>query len=179
MRDLRQVDCLLQGAPQSTETEGAPPRQWAAPCNPPRRKRTDPRTCLRCSDNFVLSLFKAQDADVPVSVKLIRNSGTQPVGYAFLDFSSHEDAKRVLATYNGAPIPGVRGVHFRLNWGSGSKRPTSTALISDSLFVGDLAPEVKDAMLLEHFAKRFPECISAKVVVDPSTVRLACAPRMH
>ena len=141
------------------------------------------------------SLFKAQDGDAPVSVKLIRNTASQPVGYAFLDFATHEDAKRVLATYNGTPIPGLRGLHFRLNWGSGARRSMANNVsTSDSLFVGDLAPEVKvsfhvllgfpsapwltnrvgisqDITLFEHFSKQFPNCVSGKVVVDPSSVR--------
>jgi len=107
---------------------------------------TRPLSPKKYSENFILGLFVAQEGDAPVSVKLIRNQGTQPGGYAFLEFSSHNDAKRVLATYNGSQIPGSHAF-FRLNWSSGSKKTAPNAFVSDSLFVGDLSSDIKVSYL--------------------------------
>lgn len=41
----------------------------------------------------------------------MRNKSTQiSLGYGFLDFSSHEAANTVLATYNGKAMPGTNNV---------------------------------------------------------------------
>lgn len=43
-----------------------------------------------------------------VSVKVIKDKMTGlPSGYGFVEFDSHETAKKVLETCNGAPIPGM------------------------------------------------------------------------
>lgn len=46
-----------------------------------------------------------------VSVKIMRNKSTQvSLGYGFLEFSSHDAANTVLATYNGKAMPGTNNV---------------------------------------------------------------------
>ena len=43
-----------------------------------------------------------------LSVKIIKNKMTGlPAGYGFVEFESHEDAKRVKESLNGTPIPGL------------------------------------------------------------------------
>jgi RNA recognition motif-containing protein len=124
-----------------------------------------------------------------ISAKVIRNKlNGQSEGYGFLEFRTHEGAEAVLRTYNGQPMPNTDQV-FRLNWaafgvGKGNpegdgpcfilcKAPRSQACSSSltaphtaadySIFVGDLAPDVTDFLLQEHFRQFFPSVRSAKV----------------
>ncbi|KAF5778236.1 putative RNA recognition motif domain, nucleotide-binding alpha-beta plait domain superfamily [Helianthus annuus] len=59
---------------------------------------------------------------------------------------------------------------FRLNWesfSSGDKRADSGSDLS--IFIGDLAPDVTDALLYETFSGRYPSVKGAKVVFDSNT----------
>lgn len=59
-----------------------------------------------------------------VSVKVMRNKATQiSLGYGFLEFSSHDAASTVLATFNGKAMPGTNNV-FRCD-PRGSRQPTA------------------------------------------------------
>lgn len=61
---------------------------------------------------------------------------------------------------------------FRLNWAAfstGDRRPETGSDLS--IFVGDLASDVTDAMLTDTFASRFPSVKGAKVVVDANSGR--------
>ncbi|XP_010540323.1 PREDICTED: polyadenylate-binding protein RBP47B [Tarenaya hassleriana] len=107
------------------------------------------------------------------SVKVIRNKQTcQSEGYGFVEFSSRAAAEEVLQNYNGSPMPNA-DQPFRLNWASfstGEKRVSENG--SDlSIFVGDLAPDVTDTLLLETFASGYPSVKGAKVVIDSTTGR--------
>lgn len=63
---------------------------------------------------FNLALFAATGS--LVSVKIMRNKSTQiSLGYGFLDFSSHEAANTVLATFNGKAMPGTNNVFRSAN----------------------------------------------------------------
>ncbi|KAJ2651210.1 hypothetical protein GGH99_007670, partial [Coemansia sp. RSA 1285] len=56
----------------------------------------------------------------PMAVKMIRDRLTGgPANYCFLEFSSQTEAERILATYNGKPMPLPFDRPFRLNWASG------------------------------------------------------------
>ncbi|KAJ1549913.1 hypothetical protein HK405_001936, partial [Cladochytrium tenue] len=106
-----------------------------------------------------------------VTVKMIRDkaSGTC-AGYCFVDFASHESAVRQLTTVQGSSIPGTNRI-FKLNWASGgglvdTRRDTGPEF---SIFVGDLAQEVNDMVLLNTFQGRYESIRSAKVVTDPIT----------
>ncbi|KAF5444035.1 hypothetical protein F2P56_036542, partial [Juglans regia] len=107
-----------------------------------------------------------------ISVKVIRNKQTgQSEGYGFVEFYSHATAEKFLQTYNGAMMPNTEQP-FRLNWatfGAGDKRSDAGSELS--LFVGDLAADVTDAMLQETFATRYPSVKGAKVVIDSNTGR--------
>jgi RNA recognition motif-containing protein len=107
-----------------------------------------------------------------VSIKVIRNKQTnQSEGYGFIEFVSHAAAERNLLTYNGALMPNVEQA-FRLNWasmGSGEKRSDDSP--EYTVFVGDLAPDVTDYMLLETFRVNYPSVKGAKVVTDRLTGR--------
>ncbi|EEF43723.1 nuclear acid binding protein, putative [Ricinus communis] len=105
------------------------------------------------------------------SVKVIRNKQTgQPEGYGFIEFYSHATAEKVLQNYNGSMMPNA-DQPFRLNWASfAGERRTETG--SDlSIFVGDLAADVTDAMLQETFSSKYLSVKGAKVVTDLNTGR--------
>lgn len=103
-------------------------------------------------------------------MKVIRNKQTgQSDGYGFLEFSNRTAAERALQTYNGAGMPNA-AQSFRLNWASaGEKRSDDTP--DYTIFVGDLASDVTDYMLLETFRPRFTSIKGAKVVIDRATGR--------
>lgn len=107
-----------------------------------------------------------------LSVKVIRNKQTSQVeGYGFIEFVSHAAAERALQTYNSTPVPGLPDQLFRLNWaslGSGDKRDDSPDY---TIFVGDLAADVTDYVLLETFKASYPSVKGAKVVIDRATGR--------
>ncbi|VVB00738.1 unnamed protein product [Arabis nemorensis] len=107
------------------------------------------------------------------SVKVIRNKQTcQSEGYGFVEFVTRSAAEEVLQSYSGVTMPNA-DQPFRLNWASfstGEKRASENGP-DLSIFVGDLAPDVSDTLLLETFASRYPSVKSAKVVIDSNTGR--------
>ncbi|KAB5561249.1 hypothetical protein DKX38_006206 [Salix brachista] len=105
------------------------------------------------------------------SVKIIRNKQTgQLEGYGFVEFYSRAAAEKVLQSYSGSMMPNTEQP-FRLNWASfaGERRADSGS--DPSIFVGDLAADVTDAMLQETFAGKYPSVKGAKVVIDSNTGR--------
>ncbi|KAG5391443.1 hypothetical protein IGI04_021406 [Brassica rapa subsp. trilocularis] len=107
------------------------------------------------------------------SVKVIRNKQTsQSEGYGFVEFLSRSAAEEVLQSYSGVTMPNAEQP-FRLNWASfstGEKRASENGGPDLSIFVGDLAPDVTDATLLETFAG-YQSVKGAKVVIDSNTGR--------
>ena len=131
-----------------------------------------------------------------VSVKIIKDKMTGlPAGYGFVEFETHETAKKVLDSLNGTPIPGlnkyvwkfnIKFRNFRLNWAvqsGGASRPSAPSSLPSvsfpgastpgdfSVYVGDLDPNVTDSILLEAFSSRYKSVINANVIVDPITKR--------
>ncbi|KAL5541129.1 hypothetical protein UlMin_043415 [Ulmus minor] len=106
------------------------------------------------------------------SVKVIRNKQTgQSEGYGFVEFYSRPIAEKVLQSFNGTLMPNTEQP-FRLNWATfsaGEKRVESGSDLS--IFVGDLAADVTDAMLQETFSSRYTSVKAAKVVIDANTGR--------
>lgn len=107
-----------------------------------------------------------------VSAKVIRNKQTgQSEGYGFVEFYSRATAEKVLDNYNGTMMPNT-DQPFRLNWASFSAGDKRSDVTSDlSIFVGDLAVDVTDAMLHETFSSKYASVKGAKVVIDPNTGR--------
>ena len=107
-----------------------------------------------------------------VSIKVIRNKQTgQSEGYGFVEFHSHATAEKILQSFSGHLMP-TTDLPFRLNWASfsmGNKR--SDLSFDHSIFVGDLASDVTDAILHETFATKYPSVKGAKVVIDVNTGR--------
>ncbi|CEG35834.1 nuclear acid binding [Plasmopara halstedii] len=120
---------------------------------------------MHWDETFIVSLF-ASAAEQPI-VKLIRDKVTgYPAGYGFLEFPTQRGAQQVLETFNGQLIPNT--LHrFRMNWGAGGRRIETSD--DHSIFVGDLAPDVADELLLSTFSARFTTVRGAKVVMDPIT----------
>lgn len=106
------------------------------------------------------------------SIKVIRNKQTgQSECYGFVEFLSRVAAENVLQSYNGVTMPNT-DQPFRLNWASFSSGERRSDVGSDqSIFVGDLASDVTDALLQETFASRYPTVKGAKVVIDANTGR--------
>ncbi|KAF7840856.1 polyadenylate-binding protein RBP47-like [Senna tora] len=109
---------------------------------------------------------------VVLSAKVIRNKQTgQSEGYGFVEFYSRATAEKVLNGYNGTMMPNT-DQPFRLNWATFSAGDRRSDASTDlSIFVGDLAVDVTDAMLQETFASRFTSVKGAKVVIDSNTGR--------
>ncbi|KAJ3341448.1 hypothetical protein HDU93_004849 [Gonapodya sp. JEL0774] len=118
-----------------------------------------------------------------VQIKMIRdkfNGGF--ANYCFVEFSNNLSAATALVKYQNQMIPGANKI-FRLNWasggGSGGGAMDRSGLnnvprMMDqgpeySIFVGDLAPEVTDYMLMNLFSSHYESVKSAKVVTDPMT----------
>ncbi|XP_028777074.1 polyadenylate-binding protein RBP47B-like [Neltuma alba] len=121
-------------------------------------------------ENYLNSCF-AHTGEV-YSVKVIRNKQTgQSEGYGFVEFCTRVTAEKVLQNYNGTMMPNTDQL-FRLNWAAFSSGDRRSDASSDySIFVGDLAVDVTDAMLQETFASRYSSVKGAKVVIDSSTGR--------
>ena len=106
------------------------------------------------------------------SIKIIRNKQTgSSEGYGFVEFLSHAAAEKVLQSYAGVLMPNT-DQPFRLNWATfsmGDKRSDNGPDLS--IFVGDLASDVTDSLLLETFSDKYPSVKAAKVVFDANTGR--------
>ena len=125
-----------------------------------------------------------------VSTKVQRNGTGQSQGFGFVTFIGHTEAEAALQTL-GAPGSGLR-----LAWAppggvgvprsasevgppASSSTPGGAAAAAGvsggpaefSLFVGDVAPDVTDALLVEAFRARYPAVRSAKVVTDAGSGR--------
>ncbi|RKP08884.1 hypothetical protein THASP1DRAFT_6773, partial [Thamnocephalis sphaerospora] len=108
-----------------------------------------------------------------VQVKMIRDRYTgNNANYCFVDMGTNEGAANALARYNGTLIPGTDKV-FRLNWASGGARTNECRSMVHSpefsIFIGDLAAEVTEQMLLSLFHTYYTSVKSAKVVTDSVT----------
>ncbi|XP_011623994.1 polyadenylate-binding protein RBP47 [Amborella trichopoda] len=121
-------------------------------------------------ENYLNSCF-GHTGEV-VSLKVIRNKQTgQSEGYGFVEFVSRAAAEKILQNYNGGMMPSTDQA-FRLNWATFSMGDRRSDMGSDhSIFVGDLASDVTDALLQETFASRYSSVKGAKVVFDANTGR--------
>ncbi|CAM8885560.1 unnamed protein product [Rhodiola kirilowii] len=121
-------------------------------------------------EQYLHSCF-AQTGEV-FSIKVIRNKHTGlSEGYGFVEFLSHAAAEKVIQGYPGVVMPNTEQP-FHLNWATfsmGEKRSDNAPDLS--IFVGDLAADVNDTLLLETFSKKYPSVKAAKVVFDANTGR--------
>ncbi|XP_052256634.1 tRNA selenocysteine 1-associated protein 1-like isoform X2 [Dreissena polymorpha] len=132
-------------------------------------------------EQFVLQAFE-QMGEPAKGVKLIINKvsgigvdlksciGSQgtlipklPAGYCFVDFNDSESSLKAQLRLNGKIIPNSQPPHrFKLNSNNVKDAPRREF----SLFVGDLSDEVDDFILYRAFVKKYPSCLTAKVVLD-------------
>ncbi|AQK43959.1 Polyadenylate-binding protein RBP47B [Zea mays] len=107
-----------------------------------------------------------------VTIKVIRNRQTgQSEGYGFVEFFSHASAEKALQNFTGHVMPNTDRP-FKLNWASYSMGEKRSEVASDhSIFVGDLAADVTDEMLLELFSSKYRSVKGAKVIIDANTGR--------
>jgi RNA recognition motif-containing protein len=107
-----------------------------------------------------------------VTIKVIRNRQTgQSEGYGFVEFFSHASADKALQNFTGHVMPNTDRA-FKLNWASYSMGEKRSEVVSDhSIFVGDLAADVTDEMLMELFASKYRSAKGAKVIIDANTGR--------
>lgn len=135
------------------------------------------------TESTILSIWSSC-GEKPVSITLIpdrTNLGRGP--YCFVAFADAASAELALEK-NATPIPGTNKT-FKLNWSSGLGRlggnsnynlgnPSGTNNTNNnnnfSLFVGDIALDVTEEMLLAEFKKYFPTEISlVKIMMDTVT----------
>lgn len=135
------------------------------------------------SENFLKNIF-LEELNEKVSVKLFKNNlgpydsyahtpsprRVTPIGYAFIEFRSHEIAKKAKEQLQNKTIKDTN-VLFRLNWAMRDKKKLTQKQeqCEHSLFVGDLADEVTDEVLYQVFRERFLSITAAHVVIDPTT----------
>ncbi|CAM9288836.1 unnamed protein product [Chrysoparadoxa australica] len=112
-----------------------------------------------------LHQFFASHLGITVKAKLMRNQSTgASLGYGFLHFDSHENARQALENLNGKVIPETP-YSWRLNWGAGGKRVEEPT--ENSLYVGNLPPHVDGSMLKAELARVCPGVLGAKIVRSP------------
>ncbi|KAJ2442490.1 hypothetical protein GGF42_006933 [Coemansia sp. RSA 2424] len=69
-------------------------------------------------DDYIRLLWARMGESVAVKVIRDRMTGAM-ANYCFLEFSTHADAERLLALYNGKAMPAPSDRLFRLNWATG------------------------------------------------------------
>ncbi|XP_052777610.1 tRNA selenocysteine 1-associated protein 1-like isoform X2 [Mya arenaria] len=112
-------------------------------------------------DDFVK--IYGQEREVSLAVGKKYPELRLPAGYCFVDFPDSAAALKAQLRLNGKIIPNSQPPHrFKLN----SNNVKDTPRREFSLFVGDLSDEVDDFILFRAFVKKYPSCLTAKVVLD-------------
>ncbi|KAL5208544.1 hypothetical protein ABZP36_032979 [Zizania latifolia] len=121
-------------------------------------------------ENYLHNCFGPSGEVVTIKVIRNRHSGVSE-GYGFVEFYSHASAEKALQNFSGHVMPNTDRA-FKLNWASYSMGEKRSELASDhSIFVGDLAVDVTDEMLMELFASKYQSVKGAKVIIDANTGR--------
>eukprot|EP00347_Sterkiella_histriomuscorum_P000122 403377089 len=124
-----------------------------------------------------------------------KNSSAPQFGYGFVEFTSHEIAKKyfhytqwsfhsksskqklqtqlgfTLSTYNKTGYQNYQNNGHAQNY---SNHQGSRKQEEYQIYVGDLDPNVNDQMLMITFQKRYPSVNQAKVIMDPITRQSKC-----
>ncbi|PWZ21683.1 Polyadenylate-binding protein RBP47 [Zea mays] len=121
-------------------------------------------------ENYLHSCFGPSGEVVNIKVIRNRHSGVSE-GYGFVEFYSHVSAEKALQNFSGHVMPNTERA-FKLNWASYSMGEKRSEVPPDhSIFVGDLAVDVTDEMLLELFSNKYRSVKGAKVIIDANTGR--------
>ncbi|XP_060205977.1 oligouridylate-binding protein 1B-like isoform X2 [Lycium barbarum] len=130
----------------------------------------DPSTCRsvyignihpQVSETLLQELFQCTG---PIEgCKLVRKDKSS---YGFVHYYDRRSAELAIVTQNGRHL---FGQPIKVNWAyaSGQREDTSSHF---NVFVGDLSPEVTDAMLFACFSV-YPSCSDARVMWDQQTGR--------
>ncbi|CAH8348301.1 unnamed protein product [Eruca vesicaria subsp. sativa] len=138
----------VEGQQHTSEADESPNRiLWIGDV----RDKTETEYLYRC--------FAKTGEDVSIRVPTHKVTG-KSLGFGFIEFQSADAAEQALHKYNNTLMPGlVPSRRFRLMWA----KKTAT----DSIFVGDLARDVTDQMLLKTFTDNgYSSAISATVSFD-------------
>ncbi|GFZ07428.1 RNA-binding (RRM/RBD/RNP motifs) family protein [Actinidia rufa] len=168
-----------------------PPQQWMMPPPPPQQQAFQPQLQPQYWTQQA-AVPPPQQAQPPQQQQQQQYSSEQTTGGSdeikslwigdlqyWMDESyiincfaqTGERQKRMLQTYNGSLMPNSEQ-NFRLNWatlGSGERRADDGP--DYTIFVGDLAADVTDYLLLETFKPHYSSLKGAKVVTDRLTGR--------
>ncbi|KAG1366606.1 putative Polyadenylate-binding protein RBP47B [Cocos nucifera] len=121
-------------------------------------------------ENYLHTCFGHTGEVVSIKVFCNKQIGWSE-GYGFVEFYTRAAAEKVLQSFAGHIMPNT-DQPFRLNWASFSMDDRCADVAPDhSIFVGDLASDVTDAMLQEIFASKYSSVEGAKVVIDANTGR--------
>ncbi|WVZ74951.1 hypothetical protein U9M48_023064 [Paspalum notatum var. saurae] len=121
-------------------------------------------------ENYLHSCFGPSGEVVNIKVIRNRHSGVSE-GYGFVEFFSHASAEKALQNFSGHVMPNTDRA-FKLNWASYSMGEKRSEIASDhSIFVGDLAVDVTDDMLVQLFSSKYRSVKGAKVIIDANTGR--------
>ncbi|KAK6454425.1 uncharacterized protein RJT20DRAFT_99650 [Scheffersomyces xylosifermentans] len=128
-----------------------------------------------------ISAIWAAFGEKPTAVKIMKDKfNTSKPSYCFVSFATQE-AMAAAMNKNGLAIPGSTRV-FKLNWASGGlaaqaassvipKGDSRVPLKNDySIFIGDLAPDATEELIMSKFEARFPDQVKqVKIMYDPMT----------
>ncbi|PVH15394.1 uncharacterized protein CXQ87_003233 [Candidozyma duobushaemuli] len=159
-----------QGGSHSVYSQGQPDTQlWMGDLDP------------SWTEDAIIAMWN-QVGESPTNVKIMRDKTGKP-SYCFVTFASPKEVASAIQK-NMMSVPGTNR-HFKLNYASGGgrsdqygsqqragpgQRHNVYAQNEWSLFVGDLANEVTDPMLFNHFNKEFPGAVhQVKVITDFQT----------
>ncbi|KAJ2587480.1 hypothetical protein H4R99_008138, partial [Coemansia sp. RSA 1722] len=123
-----QTQYFASSAPQSATS---PTHAAAAAAGPAQLWMGDIESWM--SDDCIRQLW-ARVGEL-VSVKMIRDRLTgSPANYCFIEVASQADAERVLALFNGKPMPAPFDRPFRLNWASSMAAPAGPSAASTGIY---------------------------------------------
>ncbi|XP_066461264.1 nucleolin-like isoform X2 [Eleutherodactylus coqui] len=98
-----------------------------------------------------------------ISIKISQNKQGKPMGYAFVEFSSAEEAKEALESYNATEIAG-RSILIEFSQGVDSQGGKGSTPLK-TLYVRGLSEDTTEETLREAFGGS----VSARIVTDKDT----------
>lgn len=100
-----------------------------------------------------------------ISIRVMRNRKGEPMGYGFLEFSSHDAAARVLQAHRAVrQLPRTQKI-FKLNWEVPNRKKGPTF----DIFVGGLSPVVTPDILKQVFSTKYVSVKRTDVVINRFT----------